>query len=440
MADCPRSSNPPSDSYTFPMSAQPVNFHLNKLPSDQSMGAVSAMDHRFQGRSSITVSLLSPRSGNRAGTPKGYSETPRRTHEVLPAAEAAQPRDEGCFFDCCARSRHYEEDAPGEQALVYEKPIEVHELFPIVTPEMQISFNVAVEDTLCPSFMKSELCSFESTPRWYCNDYQTDYYGWSFPAPATEDLYAGQYYSHRQYCPMNNPDFYAGDYGGCEEWLAPPPAAPKPRNKKFTPQEDEKLKELVRLYGEGAWSKIAEKMEGRNRKQVRDRYNNFLKPAPSSHDFSPEEDTLILKLVAASGKKWGLIARQLKCRTPQQVKGRYYSKLKSVPLPEVLSDTSELKTRALSVESNCSPIIKNPEDGSNDSAAKAAKKDDEEIKKPAVVVSVEPKKVPVENGGKLVDQCVELLKEQHNKLKTALQTVVNIIQKIRNGQCEAIKP
>ncbi len=103
------------------------------------------------------------------------------------------------------------------------------------------------------------------------------------------------------------------------------------KNKKFTPEEDEKLKELVKQFGEGAWRRIAESLPGRNRKQVRERYVNFLRKERSPHEFSPAEDTLILNYVQQHGRKWNLISEQLPGRTAIMIKNRYYARLRYSP-------------------------------------------------------------------------------------------------------------
>lgn len=100
------------------------------------------------------------------------------------------------------------------------------------------------------------------------------------------------------------------------------------RNRKFTREEDEKLKNLVKTYGEGAWSKIAEEMDGRNRKQVRERYINFLKKERVVTEFTPEEDATILQFVQENGRKWSSLAELLVGKTPIMIKNRYYAKLR----------------------------------------------------------------------------------------------------------------
>eukprot|EP00826_Nyctotherus_ovalis_P001502 TRINITY_DN1023_c0_g2_i16.p2 TRINITY_DN1023_c0_g2~~TRINITY_DN1023_c0_g2_i16.p2 ORF type:complete len:155 (+),score=43.37 TRINITY_DN1023_c0_g2_i16:508-972(+) len=108
------------------------------------------------------------------------------------------------------------------------------------------------------------------------------------------------------------------------------------KNRKFTKEEDDRLRELVKLYGEGHWIKVAEKMPGRNRKQVRERYVNFVKKERSFAEFTVEEDSLILGFVQTKGRRWILISNMLPGRTPIMIKNRYYAKLRHLAKPPKL--------------------------------------------------------------------------------------------------------
>jgi len=110
------------------------------------------------------------------------------------------------------------------------------------------------------------------------------------------------------------------------------PFSKERRNRKFTKEEDEKLRVLVKVYGEGAWSQIAKEMKGRNRKQVRERYVNFLKKEHLVPEFSAEEDITILKYVQTHGRKWSAISEQLRSKTPIMIKNRYYTKLAKIKI------------------------------------------------------------------------------------------------------------
>eukprot|EP00826_Nyctotherus_ovalis_P047175 TRINITY_DN5393_c0_g1_i10.p1 TRINITY_DN5393_c0_g1~~TRINITY_DN5393_c0_g1_i10.p1 ORF type:complete len:278 (-),score=33.18 TRINITY_DN5393_c0_g1_i10:231-1064(-) len=102
----------------------------------------------------------------------------------------------------------------------------------------------------------------------------------------------------------------------------------KRRNCKFTREEDKHLLMLVDKYGESAWSLIAKKMKGRNRKQLRERYINFLKNKRISSKFTPEEDIIIMQFVEMKGRKWSFISEMLPGKTPIMIKNRYYSRLR----------------------------------------------------------------------------------------------------------------
>ena len=97
----------------------------------------------------------------------------------------------------------------------------------------------------------------------------------------------------------------------------------KPHNK-FSPQDDEILKCLVAQYGESSWIRIAEHMEGRNSRQCRERWLNYLSPALNKSDFTPEEDALLNQKVEELGQKWVQISKFFTGRTDQMVKNRYF--------------------------------------------------------------------------------------------------------------------
>lgn len=100
---------------------------------------------------------------------------------------------------------------------------------------------------------------------------------------------------------------------------------------RFSPEEDERLKELVKCFGESSWSRIAKEMPGLNRKQIRDRYVNYLRKERLITEFTAEEDKTILRLVKEKGKRWSIISEELIGRTPIMVKNRFYATLISTP-------------------------------------------------------------------------------------------------------------
>lgn len=99
----------------------------------------------------------------------------------------------------------------------------------------------------------------------------------------------------------------------------------------WSKEEDDALLNLVSKYGKD-WNLIVKKLPGRNRKQVRDRYNNTLDPKLRKEDWTPQEDQLILKLYQENGAKWAFIADRLKGRSEIMVKNHFNNHLKKKAL------------------------------------------------------------------------------------------------------------
>ena len=91
-------------------------------------------------------------------------------------------------------------------------------------------------------------------------------------------------------------------------------------------EEDKKLLELYKIYGKN-WSKISKEMKTRTGKQIRDRFLNSLDERVIKRKFNNDEDEEILNLYKKYGNCWSLIAKNLKGRTGDMVKNRFYSKL-----------------------------------------------------------------------------------------------------------------
>ncbi|OHT14986.1 hypothetical protein TRFO_14657 [Tritrichomonas foetus] len=92
---------------------------------------------------------------------------------------------------------------------------------------------------------------------------------------------------------------------------------------KFTKDEDRLLKQLVSKYGESNWNFIAESMSGRNSRQVKERWCNYLSPSLNKSKWKSSEDSLLLKKVSDIGKKWVAISKYFHNRTDQMLKNRY---------------------------------------------------------------------------------------------------------------------
>ena len=95
------------------------------------------------------------------------------------------------------------------------------------------------------------------------------------------------------------------------------------KRKKFTTEEDQKLLRLVDEFGKSNWAAISEKMPGRNPRQVRDRYVNYLSPDVVNGPWTQKEDDLLLSKFNEYGSSWKRIASFFPTRTDINVKSRY---------------------------------------------------------------------------------------------------------------------
>ncbi|KAK8871737.1 hypothetical protein M9Y10_007477 [Tritrichomonas musculus] len=97
--------------------------------------------------------------------------------------------------------------------------------------------------------------------------------------------------------------------------------------RKFTPQEDEKLKSLIYQIGSCNWIQISKLMPGRTAKQCRDRYCNYLSEPHKEGPWTSEEDKILLSLLSVFGQKWVEISKYIPGRSGSNVKNRWYKHL-----------------------------------------------------------------------------------------------------------------
>ncbi|KAH0796095.1 Myb-like DNA-binding domain containing protein [Histomonas meleagridis] len=95
--------------------------------------------------------------------------------------------------------------------------------------------------------------------------------------------------------------------------------------RKFSNEEDEKLKSLVSTYGTNDWRNIASHMENRNPRQCRERWKHYLSPSVSNGPWSEAEDELLREKHEELGPQWSRIAKFFPKRTDITVKNRWIS-------------------------------------------------------------------------------------------------------------------
>lgn len=92
---------------------------------------------------------------------------------------------------------------------------------------------------------------------------------------------------------------------------------------KFTQNEDELLKRLVENFGINDWQTISRQMPGRNARQCRDRWQNYLSPEVVNGPWTYEEEELLVKKYEELGPSWKLIATFFPSRTDINIKSRW---------------------------------------------------------------------------------------------------------------------
>lgn len=97
----------------------------------------------------------------------------------------------------------------------------------------------------------------------------------------------------------------------------------------FTSEEDRRLIEIMSKVETMKWSQVSSMLGGgKNARQCRDRWVNYLSPNIKKEDWTEEEDFVIIQSYQNFGSKWAKIATFLHGRSENHIKNRWHSFLK----------------------------------------------------------------------------------------------------------------
>ncbi|KAL7328998.1 hypothetical protein PS15p_207181 [Mucor circinelloides] len=117
------------------------------------------------------------------------------------------------------------------------------------------------------------------------------------------------------------------------------------KRQRWNAEEDALLQRAVHLYGAGNWTKIQRLIPGRTDMQCRERWVNILQPSINRGQFTQEETDQLLALVEIHGPKWSFLQTLMPGRTDNALMRHYKNIAKG-------ADSSKKKTKTAAAKSN----------------------------------------------------------------------------------------
>ncbi|EAY21067.1 Myb-like DNA-binding domain containing protein [Trichomonas vaginalis G3] len=110
----------------------------------------------------------------------------------------------------------------------------------------------------------------------------------------------------------------------------------------FTPEEDLLIVTLINGKEKKNWKEIANYLNGRTPRQVRERFRNYLSPGIVNGPWTREEDEYLKTLHLQFGSKWSKISSFFKNRSEINIKNRWSSISKNNQSMETIEPASNV--------------------------------------------------------------------------------------------------
>ncbi|XP_031478306.1 transcription factor MYB124-like isoform X2 [Nymphaea colorata] len=121
----------------------------------------------------------------------------------------------------------------------------------------------------------------------------------------------------------------------------------------WTPEEDEILREQIRIRGTESWKDIAANFRNKTSRQCRRRWYAYLTSDCKKGGWSEEEDRLLCEAQKMYGNKWTEIAKVVSGRTDNAVKNRFTTLCKK----RAKYETSIKENQGILINSNHGPFM-----------------------------------------------------------------------------------
>jgi hypothetical protein len=137
-----------------------------------------------------------------------------------------------------------------------------------------------------------------------------------------------------------------------------------PPKSKFAPHEDTLLIESVRVHGTSNWSVVASAVPGRNSRQCRERWTNYVNPELTQPEWTESDDALLVEKFERFGPRWQIITGFFPGRAKNNVRNHFLALQRKVSREKAAESirplTNALLEDVAEIEPSTGPASKDP--------------------------------------------------------------------------------